>query len=329
MLKFACFITGDNYQMLKSETTPSRKKVIALAMAVFVPTLMWFITGFLMVYAVFGKPLHTAIFAGLLAAAMIFIIEKLVVMSSGSKWLVMFRVLLAFLVAALGSVFLDEVIFSKDISQQMAINRDQLINRKKDQVQQSFNDEKVALEKTIQEKYATWQQSLQAAEGEADGRTGSGIPGVDAITRLKQDNAVTIQNDYLQTKKELEDLQLHILDEQEKAAGQVRAGFENNALLQRIKAMFDLVKTDGYMMGFYILITAILFTLEFLVVVFKVTMGKTNYERRLELIEEIGQRRMEKVRQNDLKYFEASMINNSYANAKKHLSDIRSTSLFN
>jgi len=328
MLKFACFITGDNYQMLKSETTPSRKKVIALAMAVFVPTLMWFITGFLMVYAVFEKPLHTAIFAGLLAAAMIFIIEKLVVMSSGSKWLVMFRVLLAFLVAALGSVFLDEVIFAKDISQQMAINRDQLINRKKDQVQQSFNDEKVALEKTIQEKYAAWQQSLQAAEREADGSAGSGIKGVHAITRLKLANAGTNQNDYLQAKKELEDLQLHILDEQGKAAEQVRAGFENNALLQRIKAMFDLVKTDGYMMAFYILVTSILFTLEFLVVVFKVTMGKTNYERRLELIEEIGQKRMEKVRQHDLRYFEAGKDYRESSKIQKDLQLVR-TSLFN
>ena len=328
MLKFACFITGDNYQMLKSETTPSRKKVIALAMAVFVPTLMWFITGFLMVYAVFEKPLHTAIFAGLLAAAMIFIIEKLVVMSSGSKWLVMFRVLLAFLVAALGSVFLDEVIFDKDISQQMAINRDQLINRKKDQVQQSFNDEKVALEKTIQEKYAAWQQSLQAAEREADGSAGSGIKGVHAITRLKLDNAGTIQQDYLLAKKELEDLQLRILTEQEKAAGQVKAGFENNALLQRIKAMFDLVKTDGYMMAFYILVTSILFTLEFLVVVFKVTMGKTNYERRLELIEEIGQKRMEKVRQHDLRYFEAGKDYRESSKIQKDLQLVR-TSLFN
>ncbi len=281
-----------------------------------------------MVYAVFEKPLHTAIFAGLLAAAMIFIIEKLVVMSSGSKWLVMFRVLLAFLVAALGSVFLDEVIFAKDISQQMAINRDQLINRKKDQVQQSFNDEKVALEKTIQEKYAAWQQSLQAAEREADGSAGSGIKGVHAITRLKLANAGTNQNDYLQAKKELEDLQLHILDEQGKAAEQVRAGFENNALLQRIKAMFDLVKTDGYMMAFYILVTSILFTLEFLVVVFKVTMGKTNYERRLELIEEIGQKRMEKVRQHDLRYFEAGKDYRESSKIQKDLQLVR-TSLFN
>jgi hypothetical protein len=92
--------------------------------------------------------------------------------------------------------------------------------------------------------------------------------------------------------------------------------------------MFDLVKTDGYMMGFYILVTAILFTLEFLVVVFKVTMGKTNYERRLELIEEIGQKRMEKVRQHDLRYFEAAKVNPDYRQAIANLEKSKA-SIFN
>lgn len=315
MLKFACRVTGDDYQMLKTETTPSRKKVLALATAVFIPTIMWFITGFLMVYSVFDKPFLAALFAGLIAAIVIFIVEKLVVMSNGSNWLLAFRIVLAFLVAALGSAFLDEVIFAKDITQQMTINRDQLITEKKNQVQHAFNDEKLALDKTVQEKYATWQQSLKTAESEADGSSGSGIKGVHAITRLKLDNANSNQNDYLQAKQELEDLQLLIVAEQEKAGKQVKAGFENHALLQRIKAMFDLVKTDGYMMAFYILVTAILFVLEFLVVVFKVTMGKTNYERRLELIEEIGQKRMEKVRQHDLRFFEAGKVNPDYRQA--------------
>lgn len=328
MLKFACRVTGDDYQMLKTETTPSRKKVLALATAVFIPTIMWFITGFLMVYSVFDKPFLAALFAGLIAAIVIFIVEKLVVMSNGSNWLLAFRIVLAFLVAALGSAFLDEVIFAKDITQQMTINRDQLITEKKNQVQHAFNDEKLALDKTVQEKYATWQQSLKTAESEADGSSGSGIKGVHAITRLKLDNAVTIQQDYLLAKKELEGLQLRILTEQEKAAAQTQAGFENNALLQRIKAMFDLVKTDRYMMGFYILVTAILFVLEFLVVVFKVTMGKTNYERRLELIEEIGQKRMEKVRQHDLRYFEAGTVNTDFKLTRSLLKN-PNASLFN
>jgi hypothetical protein len=328
MLKFACKITGDDYQMLKSETTPSRKKVIALAIAVFIPTLMWFITGFLMVYSVFEKPLVMALIAGFVAATMIFIIEKLVVMSTGSKLLVIFRLILAFLVAAIGSIFLDEVIFEKDITQQMAINRDKMVAEKKNEVLLAYNDQDAAMNKLMQEKYEAWQQSLKIAESEADGSSGSGIKGVHAITRLKLANAATNQTDYLQAKNDWENLKAEKTAEQDKATAGVITNFENKALLQRIKAMFDLVKSDRYMMVFYILVTAILFTLEFLVVVFKVTMGKTNYERRLELIEEIGQRRMEKVRQNDLNHFEAGRYRPEYRKAMETINNSRA-SLYN
>lgn len=328
MLKLACRITGDDYQMLKSETTPSRKKVLALAIAVFIPTIMWFITGFLMVYAVFNKPILSALFAGLIAATMIFIIEKLVVMSNGSYWLLCFRVLLAFLVAALGSVFLDEVIFTKDINQQLAINQDKMLNQKKEEVLLTYTDELMLKQSQADQKYNAWQQSLQAAEQEADGSAGSGIKGVHAITKLKLENAGINQIDYIKANTNLEDLQIKIKDEQDKEAASVKAGFENNALLQRIKAMFDLVKSDTYMMIFYLLVTAILFIMEFLVVVFKLTMGKTNYERKLELIEEIGQKRMEKVRQNDLKYFEVGKVNPKYRHAGSTVMNMN-TSLFN
>jgi hypothetical protein len=328
MLKFACRITGDDYQILKSETTPSRKKVLSLAIAVFIPTIMWFITGFLMVYSVFEKSFLTAFLSGLVAAMMIFIIEKLVVMSNGSKWLLLFRVVLAFLVAAVGSVFLDEVIFAKDISQQLAVNQDKILTQKKEDVLLAYKDELMVKLGLAEQKYIAWQQSLQAAEREADGSAGSGIKGVHAITKLKLNNAGINQGDYAQAKAELEGLQLQLKSEQEKEVANVKAGFENNALLQRIKAMFDLVKTDRYMMVFYLLVTAILFTLEFLVVVFKVTMGKTNYERRLELIEEIGQRRMEKVRQNDLRYFEAGKVSSDYRQAYANLGKSKA-SLFN
>jgi hypothetical protein len=314
--------------MLKSETTPSRKKVLALAIAVFIPTIMWFITGFLMVYAVFEKSLLPALFAGFIAATMIFIIEKLVVMSQGSRWLVLFRVILAFLVAALGSVFLDEVIFAKDINQQLAMNQDKILDMKKEDVLLTFKDELILKQDLVDQKYNAWQQSLKTAEREADGSAGSGIKGVHAITKLKLANAGINQIDYMKANTGLEDLQIKIKEKQDKEAASMKAGFENNAMLLRIKAMFDLVKSDTYMMVFYLLVTAILFTMEFLVVVFKLTMGKTNYERRLELIEEIGQKRMEKVRQNDLRHYDSGKVMPDYIQAKINLAKSKS-SFFN
>lgn len=328
MLKLACRITGDNYQMLKSETTPSRKKVITLALAVFVPTIMWFANGYLIVSEVMEKSFFAALFTGLVAALLIFLIEKLVVMSNGGWLLVVFRVILAFLVAAIGSVFLDEVIFVKDINQQLVINKEKMTENAKEAVKSAHAQEFATQEGLVQQKYASWQQTQLAAEHEADGSAGSGIRGVHAITRLKLENAVVNQNDYLLAKGELDAIQAHIIEEQEKEAARIASSFEDKALLNRIKAMFDLVLTDGFMLAFYLLVTAILFTLEFLVIIFKVTMGKTNYERRLELIEEIGQKRMERVRQNDLKHFDSGRISPEYRQAYANLGKSK-VSLFN
>lgn len=95
-----------------------------------------------------------------------------------------------------------------------------------------------------------------------------------------------------------------ILDQEKdkavKEAGGKRAeSFNENALLIRIKALFSLVAKDGYMLTTYILFTLLLVFFEFLVVVLKLTWKKTNYEKKMEMIEEIGHIRMEFLQRKD------------------------------
>ena len=94
--------------------------------------------------------------------------------------------------------------------------------------------------------------------------------------------------------------------------------------------MFDLALSDPYMCIFYIVVTLILFVLEFLVIIFKITMQKTNYEYKLELIEDIGRKRIEKVRQNDIIHFEPGRVYPAYKNASQQiLKKTGSASMFN
>ena len=79
----------------------------------------------------------------------------------------------------------------------------------------------------------------------------------------------------------------------------------------------------------YFLFTAFLFAMEFLVVFLKSAWPKTNYERRLELIEEIGQKRMERVSKNDHLHFEPGKIYPSYKNASEMILSKGNASLFN
>jgi len=330
MLKFSCWITGDDYQMLKSETPSSKKKVNVLALSVFIPTILWFVNGLLLSYSVMGNPFLSSVLVGIIAALIIFLIEKLVVMSNGSIALTIFRGILAFLVAILGSVFLDEVIFVKDINQQVSINKKLLQEQIQEDVRKKYAGEITIMEQTVNDKYATWQLTQLEAQKEADGTGGSGVRGVNDITQLKLDNAGINQADYLLAKSELDTLKLKTQKEQERNKAEINSSFEGTALLIRIKAMFDLALSNAYMFTFYVVVTLMLFTLEFLVIIFKITMKKTNYEYRLELIEEIGQKRMEKVRHNDTSHFEPSRAYPSYKNASMQiLKSTGSISLFN
>ena len=330
MLKFACKVTGDDYQMLKTETPSSRKKVIVQALSVFIPTILWFINGLLLAYAVLEKSILVALLVGLIASLIIFLIEKLVVMSNGSRALTIFRGILAFLVAILGSVFMDEVIFVKDINQQLSVNKNMLLEQKQQEVRIKYAGELSGQEKVVSQKYDIWHTTQEQAQSEADGTGGSGVKGVDAITRLKLDNAAINQSDYLVAKSDLDSLKGKVQREQNLAKLQIEASFENNALLNRIKAMFDLALSDPYMCIFYIVVTLILFVLEFLVIIFKITMKKTNYEYKLELIEDIGRKRMEQVRQNDIIHFEPGRVYPEYKNASQQiLKKTGSASMFN
>jgi len=93
----------------------------------------------------------------------------------------------------------------------------------------------------------------------------------------------------------------------------------DSALLIRTKALLHLVFSDVYMAVIYLYFTAFLFAMMFLVVFLKGARPKTNYERRVELIEGIGRKRMDKAKQNDNAHFEPGRVYSEYENASKQI----------
>jgi hypothetical protein len=79
--------------------------------------------------------------------------------------------------------------------------------------------------------------------------------------------------------------------------------------------MFDLVLHNGWMLFVYALITLILFVMEFIVVILKISLPKSNYELKLEVIEEIGRKRMARLVDSDNAHFEHGTFYSSYNKA--------------
>lgn len=302
MQKLFCLITGDDYQMLTQETPASRKKVALLACSLVVPVLIWLIITFLMAKAVLGYSSYSALVAALLSAVIIFVIEKSIIMADGSRWLAWFRIGLGCVTALIGALCMDEVFFEGDIDRQMAAGNEAEKQAVMAGVEQRYQPLFEDMNQQIAVKYAAWQQALADEKAEADGSGGSGKSGVGAIAKLKQQIAAQNEAEYGKAKAALAALREKTDREKETAAADLAATFNDHSLLLRIKALFNLVFSDIYMGVIYFIFTLFFFFLEFLVVILKLCSKETNYERRVRLIEEIGEKRMRLLGQSEAMY---------------------------
>ena len=294
MLKNACFFTGDNYNLVATDTPASKKKIVAMAMAMLVPIFIWVFNGFMLSFQVLKSGLGWSILTALICGTIVFMIEKLIIMATGNRWLTLFRILIGLIVGLLGSMAIDEVVFKNDIDISVAsIKETNILDAKKMELEQFMRlNEYFSLGKNITEEKSNYDNAEVTAIAEADGTNGTKNKGLGDIARLKikkaDERKVSWNN--LIVQKQLLDI---AKDSMVNLAG-IRAenSFKENVLLIRIKALFQLVGKDGYMLTIYILFTLLMFFFEFLVVILKLTWNKTKYERKMEMIENIGERRI-------------------------------------
>jgi uncharacterized membrane protein YwzB len=298
MLKFYCLLTGDDYNLLKNDTPQSKKKVKILAFCIMIPVLFWAINSFLLSSIVLKKDYMTSIKVLIICTTIIFIIEKIIVMSNGSRYIALFRICLSIIISLIGSLSLEEVVFQNDIDTQMFNNRridtESKLNIKKNQMSLDL----MKLEQEVLYKDSIWKAAMNATIGEAEGTTGSKIPNRGPITSLKLQNSDMLKADLETSKTQLSNMKLSndsILNITE--ANMINE-YNMISLLLRIKDLFDIVKKDTVMLFFYLLFTGLIFLMESVVLIIKMSSNETNYERKIRMQELISEKRMNKMQEN-------------------------------
>lgn len=118
-LKLSCWILGYNYNILKYCTEASAKTVRKYVSALIVISILWFLTG----YNFYNRYLHgssySSIFAGLIMVVTIVMIERQIILTIGKPvWANVFRIFIGVVMAIIGSVIIDQVLFKDDIEKQ-------------------------------------------------------------------------------------------------------------------------------------------------------------------------------------------------------------------
>lgn len=269
MFKFYSLLIGENPEYTKTFQPASKRKIILYANCLMIPVILWFINSYLLVSHVLKGGFIPAIITAFLAGFIIFLIERSILMSNGGKAIYAFRILLGFIIASLGSISMDEVIFKNDIDNQVATYRQTEIENATKKIESDFLSQISIQQSIVHQKDSEWKSSLNEAKKEADGTGGSRQKLVGKIALLKMNVASKLESDYNTENQKLklinDNLVAAIIIAKEKA----EADFNGNALLMRIRALFELISKDIFMLIIYILVTLFLFSLEFLVVIIK------------------------------------------------------------
>jgi len=120
LLKLACSITGEKYQIVSRETIKSQQKVTMYGTVILLIMTLWFINGFLLSHLILNYSTLISIVVSFICMFMVFVVETSIIKMPKLTGVIKFvRLFLALLIAIIGSFSVDEVLFKSDISVQL------------------------------------------------------------------------------------------------------------------------------------------------------------------------------------------------------------------
>lgn len=122
-LKLGCFLTGYNYFIIKNSSEASAKAVKKYLSAMLIVSTLWGFIGFAFTQRYLHGSTYAAIFGALLMIFIVIQIERQIILSIGKNhWAFGFRVAIGLVMAIIGSLILDQIIFKDDIEKKKIDN---------------------------------------------------------------------------------------------------------------------------------------------------------------------------------------------------------------
>jgi len=295
-IKFGCLLTGWNYNILQSCTEASYKQLKKYTSAILILIILWAFVG----YSFADRYIQTGMW-GSIAIAVIFVliiiqIERQIILNVGyNKFASIFRIVIAVIMAVLGSTILDQIIFKDDIEKKMIeiVDRqvkDQLparlsvINGKLAELQveiDSLDHRNIDLYQQISKNPTinTVSTSVTSVPIRNDDgsitnknqRTVSNTP----IANPKIKEADLNNNNLIQLRKQHEEYSQRKLKAEESLRGELKS---KKGFLEELNAMLEILKESTVALIFYVILLAFLISLELFVLLSKSDKNRSDYD---------------------------------------------------
>lgn len=303
-IKFGCKLTGWSSSVLAQCSEASKTQLSKYISALLILMIVWSITGFCFAQRYIGLPVWGCILVSLVFITIVIMIERQILLAlHPTKKLVAFRLVIAIIMAIVGSTIFDQTMFGKDIDKQMAAtieHQTQALTQKRvsniDSKLLAFQEEKDSLDNVnselqadinahpwIVQKSVTNSQDRLVVNGKIKVVNNPSVT-TNQVANPKQSVVSTNNEKIKQIVLQEMDLNKKRLTVEEDTRKECQA---NVGFLEELEAMVSIVTTRKVAGAFYLIFFMLLMSLELFVVTSKMGDQECDYEMAIKGAEKV------------------------------------------
>lgn len=269
MLRFFCFLLGKDYKLVKFYRQTSKEKITLFGSILLIPVILWGVNGYLMSREIFHMSFEVSLFTSMILSLLIYLIERSIILSSSNIIVQRLRIVIGTIVAILGSLTIDEVIFKNDIDNMMQTYKVEGVNSEVKKIDDYYLNKIDSSSKVVALKFAIKEKTRQDLQREIEGEAKSSIGGNGPLARIKRQLFEDASIDYNDEREKLNILKSDYNQDRKFTNKDSRESFNDKGLLMRMKAMFRLIFGDWVTFFVFILYFTLVFIMEMLVIIMK------------------------------------------------------------
>lgn len=319
-LKLCCFLTGYNFYILSNCSEVSTRKVKKYTAALLIVSTVWAFVGYCFCNTYMKLGLTGSITGAVIAVLIIIQIERQILLSDQTtNWMKATRIGLALLMAVIGSLIIDQIIFKDDIDKaKMKSNQDQVDKLMPGRTKE-INGQITQLNGAIAIKEAERRELLADISRNPNiqtvGVTIGHIPVPKTTTDTSSKTTTTTTVFKTVQTKEIKSMpnpkidQLQPLDSQLKMLNSQKTAKENTLLnlkkrlqeevdnkvgfLDELRIMFSILNESTIALVVYLIWLAFLLLLELLILIGKASESESDYDKTIQKQMDIHFRKIE------------------------------------
>lgn len=286
---------GYNYQVVKTQTTVSKQKIVTLGTLILIPVSLWFISGYYLSSQLYEVTTWKAATIGTGMAILILIIDRAFIVlnkENGGRELGKFRIFIAILSTVLGSLALDLMVFSGDLVEYRAEKNQDLKEAKVKKYKDDFEDDLKRLEVERSIASNAYDKAYNGYLAEIDGTSGTGRSGKGPAATAKENRMKSAKEDFERADQSflIEQERLEIAADSVANASVIN---ESSSVMSRVKDLHSVAFSHPINTFYYLAITAFFLCLEFFPFKYKSKVSESLFEKMLFAEELIGNKKLE------------------------------------